>query len=117
MHIESTMLLPHEFAKIAVLHGTGATVLDPHEIANVCGIEGISFLIKASKNLPMSFYFTAPSCVPATKFDESYSTIDSDKTISILERNEVLGLAEMMNYVGVINNDKDVLNKISNAKN
>lgn len=116
MHIESTILLPHEFAKIAVLHGTGATVLDPHEIANVCGIEGISFLIKASKNLPMSFYFTAPSCVPATKFDESYSTIDSDKTISILERNEVLGLAEMMNYVGVINNDKDVLNKISNAK-
>lgn len=115
IHIESTMMLPSEFAKVAVLHGTSAVVSDPHEIANVCGSTGIDFMLEASKDLPLDVYIMVPSCVPSTSFDESGAELSAEDIEPFYNRRRVLGLAEMMNYVGVISNDEGVMNKINSA--
>ncbi len=115
IHIESTMLTPAQFAKIAVMHGTTAVVNDPHEIANVCGFEGIDFMVENAASVPFDFYFTAPSCVPATIFETSGAEFDSEDINTLLKRDEFVALGEMMNFVGVINNDEEVLNKIDVA--
>lgn len=115
VHIESSMLLPSEFAKIAVIHGTVGTVSDPHEIANVCGIEGVEFMIDNGKTVPFHFNFGAPSCVPATKFETAGAEIDPEGIEKLLQRPEIKYLSEMMNYPGVIYNDVEVLEKIAIA--
>ena len=114
IHLESSVIAPFEFSKIASLHGTSAVITDPHEIANVCGIDGIKYMLQATSNLPISVYFMVPSCVPATEFDESAYTLDSDAVLECfkLDNNRILGLAEMMNYPGVIYCNTDVLRKI-----
>jgi adenine deaminase len=116
IHIESSMLVPSEFAKIAVTHGTVATVSDPHEIANVLGLEGVEFMIENGRTVPFKFYFGAPSCVPATNFETAGAEISSDQIKTLLQRPEVKYLAEMMNYPGVIRGDEEILSKISWAK-
>lgn len=116
IHIESTMMLPAEFARAAVLHGTSAVVADPHEIANVCGGEGIEFMLEASEGLPLDMYIMVPSCVPATSFDESGAELSAADIEPFYRRSRVLGLAEMMNYVGVVSGDKGVMDKINSAK-
>ena len=116
IHIESTMLLPRELAKVCVPHGTCAVVADPHEIANVCGILGLSYMLEASESLPMKFYFTLPSCVPATGFDESGAVLRPRDLEPYYSHNRVLCLGEMMNYPGVVNSDPDVLAKLEQAK-
>ena len=115
IHLESSVISPVEFSKIAVLHGTTAVITDPHEIANVCGIDGIRYMLQKTSNLPISVYFMVPSCVPATEFDESAFTLDSDAVLECfkLDNERILGLAEMMNYPGVIYENKDVLRKIN----
>ena len=115
IHIESTMLTPAQFAKIAVRHGTTSVVCDPHEIANVCGIEGIEFMIKNAQTVPFNFYFTAPSCVPATNFETSGAVLDSSDMEFLLEKDEIVALGEMMNFPGVINGDVEVLRKLELA--
>jgi len=115
IHIESTMLVPSELAKICLPHGTTAIVADPHEIANVCGINGIKYMIEASKDLPMKVYFTLPSCVPATPFDESGAVLDAEDIKPLYKNPSVVGLAEMMNYPGVVFGDEKVLAKIKDA--
>lgn len=115
IHIESTMMLPAEFAKAAVLHGTCAVVSDPHEIANVCGGEGIEFMLEASEKLPLDVYVMVPSCVPATAFDESGAELSAADIEPFYRHSRVLGLAEMMNYVGVVAGDKGVMAKINSA--
>ncbi|MBT8258300.1 MAG: adenine deaminase, partial [Bacteroidia bacterium] len=116
IHIESSMLVPSEFARIAVKHGTVATVSDPHEIANVLGVPGVEFMIENGKTSPLKFYFGAPSCVPATTFETAGATIDSEGIKKLLSREEIKYLAEMMNYPGVIYKDPEVLKKIEWAK-
>ena len=116
IHIESSMLVPSEFAKIAVTHGTVATVSDPHEIANVLGVKGVEFMIENGKKVPLKFNFGAPSCVPATSFESAGAIIDSDDIKKLLENPDIKYLAEMMNYPGVIYQDKEVLKKIAWAK-
>ena len=116
IHIESSMLVPSEFAKIAVTHGTVATVSDPHEIANVLGVKGIEFMIENGKQTPFKFNFGAPSCVPATRFESSGAVIDADAIKSLLANPDIKYLAEMMNYPGVIYNDASVLEKLKWAK-
>ncbi|NNF81990.1 MAG: adenine deaminase, partial [Flavobacteriaceae bacterium] len=116
IHIESSMLVPSEFARIAVKHGTVATVSDPHEIANVLGVPGVEFMIENGKRSPLKFYFGAPSCVPATTFETAGATIDSEGIKKLLSRDEIKYLAEMMNYPGVIYKDPEVLKKIEWAK-
>lgn len=116
VHIESSMLVPSEFAKIAVKHGTVGTISDPHEIANVLGIEGVNYMIDNAKKVPFHFYFGAPSCVPATQFETAGAVIDSDDINELLSRNEIVYLAEMMNFPGVIYKDEEVLKKIAFAK-
>ncbi len=116
IHIESSMLVPSEFAKIAVKHGTVATVSDPHEIANVLGVAGVEFMIENGKQVPFKFNFGAPSCVPATNFESAGATIDSDGIKSLLENPNIKYLAEMMNYPGVIFDDAEVLKKLEWAK-
>ncbi len=116
IHIESSMLVPSEFAKIAVNHGTIATVSDPHEIANVLGVAGVDFMIDNGKQTPFKFNFGAPSCVPATSFESAGAVIDSNDIKALMERPEIKYLAEMMNYPGVIYNDEEVLKKIAWAK-
>ncbi|MCX2680277.1 adenine deaminase [Galbibacter sp. EGI 63066] len=116
IHIESSMLVPSEFARIAVKHGTVATVSDPHEIANVLGVDGVHFMIENGKKTPFKFNFGAPSCVPATTFESAGATINSDGIKELLSLPEVKYLAEMMNYPGVIRNDEEVLKKIAWAK-
>lgn len=113
IHIESSMLVPSEFAKIAVTHGTVATVSDPHEIANVLGTKGVEFMIDNGNKVPFKFFFGAPSCVPATQFETAGAIIDSESVKKLLEKDEIKYLAEMMNYPGVIYNDEEVLKKIS----
>ena len=115
IHIESTMMLPAEFARAAVLHGTSAVVSDPHEIANVCGSEGIEFMLEASEGLPLDMYIMVPSCVPATSFDESGAELSAADIEPFYRRSRVLGLAEMMNYVGVVSGDEGVMAKINSA--
>ena len=116
IHIESSMLVPSEFAKIAVTHGTVATVSDPHEIANVLGVAGVDFMIENGKKVPLKFNFGAPSCVPATSFESAGAVIDSDDIKKLLENPDIKYLAEMMNYPGVIYEDAEVLKKIEWAK-
>ncbi len=115
IHIESTMMLPAEFARAAVLHGTSAVVADPHEIANVCGGDGIEFMLEASEGLPLDVYIMVPSCVPATSFDESGAELSAADIEPFYRHARVLGLAEMMNYVGVVSGDKGVIDKINSA--
>jgi len=112
IHIESSMLVPSEFAKVAVKHGTVATVSDPHEIANVLGIEGVEFMIQNGKQTPFKFNFGAPSCVPATAFESAGAVIDSEGVKQLMANPDIRYLAEMMNYPGVIFNDSEVLKKI-----
>ncbi|MGF7231073.1 adenine deaminase [Arachidicoccus sp.] len=115
VHIESSMLIPSEFARVAVTHGTVATISDPHEIANVCGMEGVKYMIENGKKTPFKFYFGAPSCVPATVFETAGATIDSDGVKGLLLMDEIKYLAEMMNFPGVLNGDEEVLKKIAHA--
>lgn len=112
IHLESSMVTPAEFAKAVVAHGTTTVITDPHEITNVMGIEGVEYMIQASQNLPIDVHFMMPSCVPATEIDESGAELDCKDIDLYLDNKKVLGLAEMMNYVGVINGDKNVLSKI-----
>jgi adenine deaminase len=116
VHIESSMLVPSEFAKLAVVHGTVATVSDPHEIANVCGIEGVEFMIGNGKTVPFKFHFGAPSCVPATVFETAGATLDAKAVNELLSKNEIYYLSEMMNFPGVLNGDEEVFSKINSAK-
>ncbi|WP_179335962.1 adenine deaminase [Winogradskyella costae] len=116
IHIESSMLVPSEFAKIAVKHGTVSTVSDPHEIANVLGVAGVEFMINNGKETPFKFNFGAPSCVPATSFESAGAVIDSDDIKALMENPDIKYLAEMMNYPGVIYDDAEVLKKIEWAK-
>ena len=116
IHIESSMITPQQFAKIAVRHGTTAVVCDPHEIATVSGIDGIEFMIDNASKVPFNFYFTAPSCVPATAFETSGAVLDAEDISYLLQKDEVVGLAEMMNFPGVIGGDEEVLRKLELAR-
>jgi adenine deaminase len=116
IHIESSMLVPSEFAKIAVKHGTVATVSDPHEIANVLGVKGVEFMIENGKQTPFKFNFGAPSCVPATTFESAGAVINSDDIKTLMANPDIKYLAEMMNYPGVLFDDSEVLKKIEWAK-
>lgn len=116
IHIESSMLIPSEFAKIAVKHGTVATVSDPHEIANVLGIDGVKYMIENGNKVPFKFYFGASSCVPATPFETSGAKFGEDELDELLSMKEVLYLSEMMNFPGVINRDPFEMKKIEIAK-
>lgn len=115
IHIESSMLTPSEFARLAVVHGTVGTVSDPHEIANVCGIEGIEFMINNGNKVPFKFNFGAPSCVPATKFETAGAELNSDAVKKLLESDEIKYLSEMMNFPGVLFKDEEVMKKIAFA--
>lgn len=115
IHIESTMLTPYELTRLCLRHGTTAIVADPHEIANVSGTDGIRYMIEASRGLPMHVYIGLPSCVPATPFDESGAVLTAEDIRPLYEESSVVGLAEMMNYPGVIYDDADVHRKISDA--
>lgn len=115
VHIESSMLIPSEFARLAVVHGTVATVSDPHEIANVCGMEGVEFMIQNGKTVPFKFNFGAPSCVPATTFETAGATISVADVEALLDKREIKYLSEMMNFPGVLNGDADVIQKITAA--
>ncbi|WCO00436.1 adenine deaminase [Psychroserpens ponticola] len=116
IHIESSMLVPSEFARIAVNHGTVATVSDPHEIANVLGVKGVEFMIGNGLKTPFKFNFGAPSCVPATSFESAGAIIDSNDIKTLMANPEIKYLAEMMNYPGVLFDDEEVLKKIAWAK-
>ena len=116
IHIESSMMTPAQFAKVAVRHGTTGVVCDPHEIANVLGIEGIEAMIENAKQVPFNFFFSAPSCVPATPFETSGAVIDSADINYLLKKDEIIGLGEMMNFPGVINGDEEVLKKLKLAR-
>jgi len=116
MHIESSMLTPSQFASLAVARGTVAVFTDPHEIANVCGVEGVEFMIEDSKKVPMRFFFGAPSCVPATNFETSGAVLDSTQVKKLLKKEDIYFLSEMMNFPGVIYEDKDTLQKLEYAK-
>lgn len=116
VHVESSMLVPSEFARLAVVHGTVATISDPHEIANVCGMEGVEFMIENGKTVPFKFNFGAPSCVPATVFETAGAELDSNAVKQLLQRDEILYLSEMMNFPGVLNKDEEVWKKIAAAK-
>ncbi len=116
IHIESSMLIPSEFARIAVTHGTVATVSDPHEIANVLGVDGVNYMIENGKKVPFKFYFGAPSCVPATLFETSGANIGAKEIERLMKRDEIKYLSEMMNFPGVIYKDEEVIKKLSIAK-
>jgi adenine deaminase len=115
VHIESSMLIPSEFARLAVVHGTVATVSDPHEIANVCGRAGVEFMIENGKTVPFKFAFGAPSCVPATPFETAGAMLDTADVKALLAKREIKYLSEMMNFPGVLNRDADVMQKIAAA--
>ncbi len=115
VHIESSMLVPSEFARLAVVHGTVATVSDPHEIANVCGMNGVEFMIENGKTVPFKFNFGAPSCVPATVFETAGATLNSNDVEKLLQRDEIKYLSEMMNFPGVLFKDEEVMKKIAAA--
>ncbi len=116
IHIESSMLLPSEFARIAIQHGTIGTVSDPHEIANVLGIKGIELMINNAKNIPFYFYFSAPSCVPASNFETNGATLSHKNIEYLFKKYNLKYLGEMMNFPGVINNNREVIKKINIAK-
>ena len=115
VHIESSMLVPSEFAKLAVVHGTVATVSDPHEIANVCGMKGVEYMIENGKSVPFKFHFGAPSCVPATSFETAGAVLDSNDVKKLLKNDDIYYLSEMMNFPGVLNEDEEVMKKIAAA--
>src|SRR6478609_5838742 len=115
VHIESSMLIPAEFARLAVVHGTVGTVSDPHEIANVCGIPGVEFMIENGNTVPFKFNFGAPSCVPATTFETAGAILDSTDVEKLLQRDDIRYLTEMMNFPGVLYKDEEVLKKIASA--
>jgi adenine deaminase len=116
VHIESSMLIPSEFARLSVVHGTVATISDPHEIANVNGVNGVKFMIENGKKVPFKFYFGAPSCVPATDFETAGATITPKQIAYLFEAENLKYLAEMMNYPGVLFKDKTVMEKLAIAK-
>ena len=116
VHIESSMLVPSEFAKLAVVHGTTGTISDPHEIANVCGIAGVRFMIDNGNTVPFKFHFGAPSCVPATIFETAGASLDSTAVEELLAQPEIKYLSEMMNFPGVLHADEEVMKKIAAAK-
>lgn len=116
IHIESSMMPPSEFARMALPHGTVATVSDPHEIANVMGVEGIDYMIRSGKRGHFKFYFGAPSCVPATPFETSGFTLNADTIEQLMARDDIYYLSEMMNYPGVLADDPDILKKLQAAK-
>jgi adenine deaminase len=115
IHIESSMLVPSEFARLAVRHGTVATVSDPHEIANVCGMDGVHYMIENGKTVPLKFYFGAPSCVPATAFETSGAMLGAEEVAALLDRDDIPYLAEMMDWPGVLKRDETVMAKIRSA--
>ncbi|MBX3253008.1 MAG: adenine deaminase [Chitinophagaceae bacterium] len=116
VHIESSMLIPSQFARLAVVHGTVATISDPHEIANVCGSEGIEYMIADGKRVPFGFYFGAPSCVPATGFETAGAVLNVQEVETLLQRPEIKYLSEMMNFPGVLMKDAEVMAKIKAAR-
>lgn len=116
VHVESSMLIPSEFARAAVVHGTVATISDPHEIANVMGIAGVEYMLDNAGKVPFHFFFGAPSCVPATSFETAGAIINSSDIEQLMARPEIIYLAEMMNFPGVINKDEEVLKKLQAAK-
>ena len=115
VHVESSMLVPSEFARLAVVHGTVSTVSDPHEIANVCGMEGVRFMINNGKQVSFKFNFGAPSCVPATTFETAGATIDAHDVETLLKEDDIRYLSEMMNFPGAIHGDPEVMKKIEAA--
>jgi adenine deaminase len=115
VHIESSMLVPTEFARLAVVHGTVGTVSDPHEIANVCGMAGVEFMIENGKKVPFKFNFGAPSCVPATVFETAGASLNAEDVEQLLQRDDIKYLSEMMNFPGVLNGDEEVMKKIKAA--
>ena len=117
IHIESSMVLPSEFAKVAVLHGTVGTVSDPHEIANVMGIDGVNYMIENSKTVPFNFFFGAPSCVPATSFETAGASIDAKGIEALMQSKDIWYLAEVMNYPAVIHRDAEMMQKVQAAHN
>ena len=116
IHIESTMLTPANLARVCLLHGTSAIIADPHEIANVCGDNGIAYMLEASEGLPMRVYIMLPSCVPSTSFDESGAILKASDISGFYKHPRVLGLAEVMNYPGVLAHDKAMLEKIDDCR-
>ena len=116
VHVESSMLIPSEFARLAVTHGTVATVSDPHEIANVLGLQGVEFMIENGKKVNFKFNFGAPSCVPATTFETAGATLNSNDVKKLLQKKEIKYLSEMMNFPGVLLNDDEVMKKIKYAQ-
>ncbi len=116
VHIESSLLVPTEFARLVVPHGTVATVSDPHEIANVLGIDGVRYMVEVGKKSPFKFYFGAPSCVPATTFETAGATVNSDDIDTLLSSDDIKYLGEMMNYPGVIYDDNEVVKKLESAR-
>ncbi len=116
VHVESSMLVPSEFARLAVRHGTVATVSDPHEIGNVLGVEGVRYMIENGAQVPFHFFFGAPSCVPATTFETAGAVIDARAVAELLAMPEVRYLAEMMNYPGVLQGDEEVMAKLAAAR-
>lgn len=112
VHIESTMVTPGQFARAVVPRGTTTIITDPHEIANVCGLEGIRFMIDASENLPLDIFFMLPSCVPATPFENSGAVLEASDLEELIDHPKVLGLGELMNYPGVIAADKNIVDKL-----
>ncbi len=116
VHVESSMLVPSEFARLAVVHGTVATISDPHEIANVCGMQGVEYMIENGKQVPFHFFFGAPSCVPATPFETAGGEINAADIENLMARPEILYLAEMMNWPGTVNRDPIVMEKIRIAQ-
>lgn len=115
VHIESSMLVPAQFARLAVVHGTVATVSDPHEIANVCGMEGVEYMISNGKMVPFHFFFGAPSCVPATIFETAGAVLTPADVEQLLQKHEIKYLSEMMNFPGVLGKDPEVMAKIAAA--
>ena len=116
VHIESSMLVPAEFARLAVVHGTVATVSDPHEIANVCGVDGVRYMLRNAKKVPFKFFFGAPSCVPATTFETAGATVTAEDIEELFVKDGLGYLAEMMNWPGVLYQDEDVYRKLAVAK-
>jgi adenine deaminase len=115
VHIESSMLIPSAFARLAVIHGTIGTISDPHEIANVCGVEGVHYMINNGKKVPFHFFFGAPSCVPATTFETAGASINSEEVATLLDNKDIYYLSEMMNFPGVLIKDEEVMKKIKAA--
>lgn len=116
IHIESSMVIPSEFARLATVHGTIATISDPHEIANVLGIDGVRFMIENGKLVPFHFYFGAPSCVPATRFETAGAVLSATEIEELLTTDGLKYLSEMMNFPGVLNKDPEVMKKIEVAR-